>query len=186
MIRTPLLDSPATRHGFFTREGGVSGGIFASLNCSLGSGDEPAKVEENRRRVLAQLGLGGDCLVTCPQVHGAEVVMADKPWAQGDRPSADAMVTRRKGLALGILTADCAPVLFADAEAGIVAAAHAGWRGALAGVATAIGIAVVYWVTSGLFEAMGNASQLPPSLAAWSPDLLFALAGGYLILKVPT
>jgi purine-nucleoside/S-methyl-5'-thioadenosine phosphorylase / adenosine deaminase len=137
MIRTPILDSPTTRHGFFTREGGVSGGIFASLNCSLGSGDAPANVEENRRRVLAQLGLGGDCLVTCPQVHGAEVVMADKPWAQGDRPSADAMVTRRKGLALGILTADCAPVLFADAKAGIVAAAHAGWRGALAGVVAA-------------------------------------------------
>jgi YfiH family protein len=137
MIRIPILESPATRHGFFTREGGVSSGIFASLNCSLGSGDASANVAENRRRVLAQLGLGRDCLVTCHQVHGAEVVTAEKPWTQADRPRADAMVTRRKGLALGILTADCAPVLFADAEAGIVAAAHAGWRGALAGVVAA-------------------------------------------------
>lgn len=137
MIRIPILESPATRHGFFTREGGVSSGIFASLNCSLGSGDASANVAENRRRVLARLGLGRDCLVTCHQVHGAEVVTAEKPWTQADRPRADAMVTRRKGLALGILTADCAPVLFADAEAGIVAAAHAGWRGALAGVVAA-------------------------------------------------
>ncbi|HKT20038.1 MAG TPA: peptidoglycan editing factor PgeF [Stellaceae bacterium] len=137
MIRTPLLESPATRHGFFTREGGVSGGIFASLNCSLGSGDAPSNVEENRRRVLAQLGLPPGGLVTCHQVHGSDVVVVDEPWSQPERPRADAMVTRRKGLALGILTADCAPVLFADAEAGIVAAAHAGWRGALAGVIAA-------------------------------------------------
>jgi purine-nucleoside/S-methyl-5'-thioadenosine phosphorylase / adenosine deaminase len=134
MIRVAVLESPSIRHGFFTREGGVSSGIFASLNCSLASGDALADVGENRRRALAQLGLGPDRLVTCYQVHGADVVVADRPWAQSDRPRADAMVTRQKGLALGILTADCAPVLFADTEAGIVAAAHAGWRGALNGV----------------------------------------------------
>ena len=137
MIRTAIFESPSLRHGFFTREGGVSSGIFASLNCSLGSGDALADVEENRRRVLAQLGLMPDRLVTCHQVHGIEVALVDEPWAQANRPRADAMVTRRKGLALGILTADCAPVLFADAEAGIVAAAHAGWRGALGGVVAA-------------------------------------------------
>lgn len=137
MIRVALLDDPMLRHGFFTREGGVSDGIFASLNCSLGSGDALAKVGENRRRALAQLGLEPDKLVTCHQVHGADVVVVDQPWAQADRPRADAMVTRQKGLALGILTADCAPVLFADPVAGIVAAAHAGWRGALTGVIAA-------------------------------------------------
>ena len=137
MIRVAVLESPPIRHGFFTREGGVSTGIFASLNCSLGSGDEPADIGENRRRALAQLGLGPDRLVTCHQVHGADVVLVDRPWAQANRPRADAMVTRQKGLALGILTADCAPVLFADAQAGIVAAAHAGWRGALTGVIAA-------------------------------------------------
>jgi len=137
LIRSAILDSPAIRHGFFTREGGVSRGIFASLNCSLGSGDAPADVAENRRRVLAALGLGADRLAICQQVHSATVMLAEAPWAQDQRPRADAMVTRRKGLALGILTADCAPVLFADAEAGIVAAAHAGWRGALGGVVAA-------------------------------------------------
>lgn len=137
MIRTALLDTPTIRHGFFTREGGISDGIFASLNCSLASGDDVTKVAENRRRALAELGLGPDRLVTCHQVHGNDVVMVDQPWKHEDRPRADAMVTRRRGTALGILTADCAPVLFADEGAGIVAAAHAGWRGALTGVVEA-------------------------------------------------
>jgi hypothetical protein len=137
MIRAALLDAPTIRHGFFTREGGVSDGIFASLNCSLGSGDDVTKVAENRRLALAQLGLGPDRLVTCHQVHGNDVVVVDQPWKHEDRPRADAMVTKRRGTALGILTADCAPVLFADDKAGIVAAAHAGWRGALTGVVEA-------------------------------------------------
>ena len=134
MIRLDILDAPGIRHGFFTREGGVSAGVFASLNCGLHSGDEVANVEENRRRALAQLGLAEDRLVTCHQVHGAEVVMVRAPWRHEDRPRADAMVTRVKGLALGILTADCVPVLFADEREGLIAAAHAGWRGALMGV----------------------------------------------------
>jgi YfiH family protein len=137
MIRVPLLEMPALRHAFFTREGGTSRGIFASLNCSLGSGDDPAVVAENRRIAMAALGLEPDRLVTCHQVHGADVVTVERPWAHADRPRADALVTAAKGVALGILTADCAPVLFADEKAGIVAAAHAGWRGALTGVVEA-------------------------------------------------
>jgi hypothetical protein len=137
MLRAALLDTPTIRHGFFTREGGVSTGIFASLNCSIGSGDDVTKVAENRRRALAELGLAPDRLVTCYQIHSADVVVVEAPWKHEDRPRADAMVTRLKGVALGILTADCAPVLFADEEAGIVAAAHAGWRGALTGVIAA-------------------------------------------------
>jgi YfiH family protein len=137
MIHAALLDLPGIRHGFFTREGGVSTGIFASLNCSGGSGDDLEKVAENRRLALAQLGLAADRLVLCYQVHSADVVIVDQPWPLTDRPRADALVTKRKGLALGILTADCAPVLFADEQAGIVAAAHAGWRGAVSGVVEA-------------------------------------------------
>jgi purine-nucleoside/S-methyl-5'-thioadenosine phosphorylase / adenosine deaminase len=137
MIRLSLLDDPRLRHGFFTREGGVSTGVFASLNCSLGSGDALADVAENRRRAMAALGLGSDKLVTCRQVHGIDVITVAQRWDDADRPRADAMVTRQKGLALGILTADCAPVLLADAEAGVVGAAHAGWRGAFAGVIAA-------------------------------------------------
>lgn len=134
MIRTALLDLPQINHGFFTREGGVSAGVFASLNCSASSGDDPDKVAENRRRVAAQLGVGAERLTLCHQVHSPDVVVVEKPWPTAERPKADALVTKAKGLAIGILTADCAPVLFADAEAGIVAAAHAGWRGAVGGV----------------------------------------------------
>jgi purine-nucleoside/S-methyl-5'-thioadenosine phosphorylase / adenosine deaminase len=137
MIRLSLLDDPRLRHGFFTRAGGVSTGIFASLNCSLGSGDALADVAENRRRAMAALDLGLDKLVTCRQIHGIDVVTVERPWDDADRPRADAMVTRQRGLALGILTADCAPVLLADAEAGVIGAAHAGWRGAFAGVVAA-------------------------------------------------
>jgi hypothetical protein len=133
-VRSGLLAAPALRHGFFTREGGVSSGVFASLNCSLSSGDDLAAVAENRRRAMAELGLPADALATVHQVHSAEVIVVEQPWPQDARPRADAMVTKRKGLALGILTADCAPVLFADERAGIVAAAHAGWRGAVTGV----------------------------------------------------
>src|SRR5580700_10585959 len=113
-VQSGLLAAPALRHGFFTREGGVSTGIFASLNCSLASGDDLAAVAENRRRAMAELGLPADALATVHQVHSAEVVMVEQPWPQDARPRADAMVTKRKGLALGILTADCTPVLFAD------------------------------------------------------------------------
>jgi polyphenol oxidase len=126
---------PLVRQGFFGRTGGVSTGIFASLNCGPGSGDDLDAVAENRRRALRELSSAPKArLLTVYQVHGAEAVVVTAPWATDSRPRADAMVTKVPGLALGILTADCAPVLLADAEAGVIGAAHAGWKGALAGV----------------------------------------------------
>lgn len=122
------------RHGFFTREGGVSAGLYASLNCGYGSADDPDAVTENRRRAAARLGVEADRLSTVHQVHSPTCVVVEAPFARGAAPKADAMATRVRGLALGILTADCAPVLFADAEAGVVGAAHAGWKGAVGGV----------------------------------------------------
>jgi hypothetical protein len=129
-----LNDSPRLRHGFFTRNGGVSEGIYSSLNCGLGSGDDPAKVSENRTRAMGRLDLPVLALATVYQHHSADVVRVEAPWPQAARPKADAMVTVRPDVALGIGTADCAPVLFADAAAGVIGAAHAGWRGAVGGV----------------------------------------------------
>ena len=119
---------------FFTREGGVSEGLYAALNCGYGSGDDPEAVRENRRRAMERFELSPDALVTLYQVHSPTVVEVEQPWRPGGAPKADGMVTTKRGLALGILTADCAPVLFADAEAGVIGAAHAGWRGAFTGV----------------------------------------------------
>jgi len=123
----------AQPHGFLGRGGGVSCGMLAGLNVGYGSDDDRAAIDENRRRAIAAV-LPGAELATVHQVHSADVVHAEHSWPQGERPNADAMVTDRPGLLLGILTADCAPVLLADAEAGVVGAAHAGWRGAIAGV----------------------------------------------------
>jgi polyphenol oxidase len=120
-------------HGFFTRAGGVSSGIYASLNCGLGSGDGSGDVRENRARVARFLG--ADHLLSAHQVHGTQAFIARAPWTE--RPRADAIVTSTRNLAIGVLTADCAPILFADGEARVVAAAHAGWRGALAGIVEA-------------------------------------------------
>ncbi|MBS0638480.1 MAG: peptidoglycan editing factor PgeF [Acetobacteraceae bacterium] len=125
------LDAP---HGFFTRRGGVSAGAFASLNCSLSSPDDPASVRANRARVAHAIGVPPERLVGLTQVHGTAVITVTEPWAAGAGPKADAMVTDRPDVALGIVTADCAPVLFVDAGRNIVGAAHAGWRGAVAGV----------------------------------------------------
>ncbi|WP_366552937.1 peptidoglycan editing factor PgeF [Aquibaculum sediminis] len=122
------------RHAFFTREGGVSQGIYDSLNCGPGSKDNPDHVAENRRRAAAALGLEPDRLLTCYQVHSPNVVTVEEPWNAAERPEADGLVTATPGLALGILTADCAPVLLADAQAGVIGAAHAGWKGAVGGV----------------------------------------------------
>jgi len=124
----------AVRHGFFTREGGVSEGLYASLNCGLGSGDDPERVRENRRRAMRRLGLAAEALVTAYQVHSARVAVVEAPWPAEARPQVDGMVTRNPGVALGILTADCAPVLLADPQAGVIGAAHAGWRGAKSGI----------------------------------------------------
>lgn len=123
-------------HGFFTRRGGVSTGLYASLNCGPGSSDDPAAVQENRRRVAANLRAPHG-LVSLYQVHGRDVVVVGDDYDIAQRPKADGLVTRRRGIALGILSADCAPVLFADADADVIAACHAGWRGALAGVTDA-------------------------------------------------
>ncbi len=124
-------------HAFFTREGGASAGIYASNNCGFGSSDDPGRVAENRRRSLALIDMPAESLVTVHQVHGIDVAPVTAPWEPQQSPRADAMVTARPGVALGILTADCAPVLFADRRAGVIAACHAGWRGALSGVADA-------------------------------------------------
>ena len=133
-IQAPALASHSgIRHAFFTRQGGVSDGIYASLNGGIGSSDEPAKVQENRGRMAAALGAKHDALISVHQVHSPDAVIVEGPW-RGERPKADAMVTATPGLALGITTADCGPVLFADAEARVIGAAHAGWRGAVTGV----------------------------------------------------
>lgn len=133
--RSKLLSGLAgVKHGFFGRKGGVSAGIYDSLNCGPGSKDAPEAVRENRTRVARTLGAAH--LLSLYQVHGIEVITVSEPWENGaGRPQCDAMVTDRPGLALGTLAADCGPILFADAEAGVVGAAHAGWKGALAGVA---------------------------------------------------
>ena len=129
-----LAGLPGLAHGFFTRRGGVSAGPFAALNCSLSGKDDADAVRENRRRAADALGVPATALAGLTQVHGIDVAVLDTPWPENDRPLADALVTRRPGLALGVVTADCAPVLFADAESGVIGAAHAGWRGAVAGV----------------------------------------------------
>ncbi len=131
VVTAPALSG--VRHGFLGRRGGVSRGIFASLNCGLGSDDDRAAVVENRSRALAAVAPGAS-LVTLHQVHSPTVVAVTAPFADADRPHADGMVTDRPGLALAILAADCAPVLFADVEARVIGAAHAGWRPALHGV----------------------------------------------------
>lgn len=122
------------RHAFFTRDSGVSEGLYAGLNCGFGSGDAAARVADNRAIAMARLDLPADALSTVHQVHSRKVVVAEATWPEDARPEADAMVTDRPGVALGILTADCAPVLLADEDAGVIGAAHAGWRGALAGI----------------------------------------------------
>lgn len=134
MLTATVMECANVRHGFLTRKGGVSEGIYASLNCGPGSADDSASVAENRRRAVDRAGLGVAPLVSCYQVHSADVVRVTEPWGAKDAPKADALVTDQKNIALGVLTADCAPVLFCDAQAGVVGAAHAGWKGAVGGV----------------------------------------------------
>jgi YfiH family protein len=128
------LKAGGVAHGFFMRTGGVSEGVFASLNCGRGSGDARERVEENRRRVAETLGVAPDRLIAAYQCHSPDVVVAHAPWTDPTGPRADAVVTATRGLAVSVLTADCAPVLLADADAGVIAAVHAGWKGAKAGV----------------------------------------------------
>ncbi|HWE78843.1 MAG TPA: peptidoglycan editing factor PgeF [Pseudolabrys sp.] len=135
MLQAPSLSKlPRVRHAFFTRSGGVSDGVYASLNGGIGSNDAPEKVKENRARMAASVGVAPERFLTPYQIHSPDVVVADASWTQETRPRADALVTREPKLAIGVSTADCGPLLFADAEAGVIGAAHAGWRGAFTGV----------------------------------------------------
>lgn len=132
-ITHPLLEAAGVKHGFFTRQGGVSDGIYASLNTGVGSSDDAERVAENRSRIAAHLGGTPDDLAACYQVHSAIAHVAEAGW-KGHRPEGDASVTRAPGVICGVLTADCAPILLADPGAGVVGAAHAGWKGALGGI----------------------------------------------------
>ncbi len=135
---SPLLSAiPGLRHAFFSRDGGVSGGIYAGLNGGLGSHDDPANVAENRRRMAEQMGVAPDHFLTLFQVHSPDAVVASAPWDTAARPRADAIVTRTEGLAIGVTAADCGPVLLVDPDARVIGAAHAGWKGALTGVVEA-------------------------------------------------
>jgi len=131
-----LAEVPRVRHAFFTRRGGVSVGLYESLNTGYGSGDETSRVTENRRRAAAVFGLGESALITAYQIHSNIAVVADAAWG-ASRPRADAVVSRQPGLICGAMAADCAPVLIAEGDAGVVCAVHAGWRGALSGVIAA-------------------------------------------------
>src|SRR5271169_5128751 len=129
-----LTALPGVRHGFFTREGGVSSGAYATLNCGLGSGDDAGMVRENRQRAMAAFGLEGEALVTAYQIHSPTALVVETPWPHDARPRLDGLVTRQRGIALGVLAADCTPVLLVEPECGVIGAAHAGWRGALSGI----------------------------------------------------
>jgi polyphenol oxidase len=135
MIISGVLDPDAgVRHAFFTRCGGVSEGLFGSLNCGFGSGDSPERVARNREIAMDRLGLPADRLVTCRQIHSVAVVTVDRPWRREKAPRADGLVTAIPGIGLGVLAADCAPVLMHDPVAGVIGAAHGGWRGSLCGI----------------------------------------------------
>jgi YfiH family protein len=135
MMRSPALaELSRVRHAFFTRVGGLSTGIYESLNGGQGSNDDPENIAENRSRMATALEVPKENLVTCYQIHSAEAVIATNPWTRADAPRADAVVTKTPQLAVGVSIADCGPVLFADDEAGVVGAAHAGWKGAITGI----------------------------------------------------
>ena len=136
-VKAQTLSLPGIRHAFFTREGGVSAGLYESLNGGVGSHDSASNVIENRARMAASLGVAPDRFLTAYQVHSPNVVIAEAPWTGETRPRADAIVTHMPNLAIGVTTADCGPILFAEPQARVIGAAHAGWRGALTGVAEA-------------------------------------------------
>src|SRR5580692_8982733 len=136
-LNAPSLALTGIRHAFFTRAGGVSGGFYASLNGGTGSKDDAEHVAENRARMAAAVGVAPSRFVTAYQIHSPHVVVVETPWTTEARPRADAIVTRMRALAIGVTTADCGPILLADPKARVIGAAHAGWRGALAGVVEA-------------------------------------------------
>ena len=136
MIAADALALDGISHGFFTRQGGHSMGIFDSLNCGMGSGDDKDTVTRNRAVVAEKLGVAPDRLLSAWQIHSSDAAVVSGPWEGEERPRVDALVTKTPGVALGVLTADCGPVLFADPRAKVIGAAHAGWKGALTGVTT--------------------------------------------------
>ena len=140
MISAAPLKLSGIAHGFFTREGGFSSGLFSSLNCGLGSGDDIETVGRNRARVAKALAVQPTHLVSAFQVHSADVAIVEAPFSE--RPKVDGLVTRTRGIALGVLTADCGPVLFADEDAGVIGACHAGWKGAVSGITDATVLAM--------------------------------------------
>ena len=137
MIEADTLALAGVRHAFFTRQGGVSGGLYASLNGGVGSRDSAAHVADNRARMAAAIDVEPRRFLTAYQIHSPQVAIAETPWTSENRPRADAIVTRTRALAVGVTTADCGPILFAEPQAGVIGAAHAGWRGALAGIVEA-------------------------------------------------
>ena len=178
VIGHPLLDDPGgrIRHGFFGRAGGVSRGLYRSLNCGYGSGDDADAVRENRARAVRACGLAPDSLCVGRKVHGAGAATVTAPWAPGSAPRIDAMATATPGIALAILTADCVPVLLADREAAVVGAAHAGWRGALGGVLEAAVEAML-----GLGARAGAVhAVLGPSIGAASYEVGLAFPAPFL------
>ena len=135
MLSSPLLSAiPGLRHAFFTRDGGVSEGFYAGLNGGLGSNDDPAHIRENRRRMAGAMGVAPEQFLSVHQIHSPDAIVATGPWEGPLRPKADAIVTRVDGLAIGVTTADCGPILFVDPNARVIGAAHAGWKGALTGI----------------------------------------------------
>jgi polyphenol oxidase len=134
-LGSPLLSAiPGLRHAFFTRDGGVSSGIYESLNGGIGSNDDPTHIAENRRRMAEQLGVEPEHFLSVHQTHSPDVIVASGPWQGPSRPKADAIVSRTEGLAIGATAADCGPILLVDPGARVIAAAHAGWKGALTGI----------------------------------------------------
>jgi YfiH family protein len=166
-----------TKHGFFTRLGGVSQGPYASLNANFSGGDDPAHVAQNRALVAQALGARPENLLGLKQVHGDVVITVTEPWEAGQGPAADGLVTNRPGIALGVITADCAPVLLHDATVGVIGAVHAGWRGAASG---AIESALAAMQALGA-TAANTAAVVGPCIAPQSyevgPDLRDAVLG---------
>jgi len=180
--RPPYEEAPAikrfsmhVRHGFFGRRGGVSHGVYKSLNCGPGSGDEPEKVLENRRRVCLALGASPDNLAAPRQIHSAKAVITDRAFPPNERPECDALVTKRPGLLLGVLAADCAPIVLCDPHNGVIAAIHAGWRGAVGGVIESAVEAMIQLGADPGKTAAGVGPCLSQSLVRVGPDLADAV-----------
>jgi YfiH family protein len=161
---SPLLSAiPGLRHAFFSRDGGVSDGIYAGLNGGLGSNDDPVNIAENRRRMAEQMGVSPARFLSVWQIHSPDAVVATGPWEGASRPRADAIVTRTEGLAIGVTAADCGPILFVDPHARVIGAAHAGWKGALTGIveATVAAMEQLGAERSGIVAAIGPLIRQP-------------------------